>query len=214
MLALLSIHSIVLVLFRMEYTDTHKYFFLIWNLFLAWVPFWLSSLVLYMHRRGLGNGIILLPALGWLLFLPNAPYILTDLFHFHTHQQVPRWFDLMMLVSAAWTGLLLGLVSMINIHRWLRSVAPGFVSWFLMTGIAFAAGFGVYLGRYERWNSWDVLARPKPLFTDILHKFADPLSHPAFVGVTLVLGFFLLMVYAMFWVMGKEGEGREEPSRS
>ena len=208
MLALLSIHSIALILFRVEYTDSRSYLFLGWNLFLAWIPFWLSNLVLFMHGRGVRNWIILFPAMAWLLFLPNCPYILTDLFHLHTNPKVPLWFDLLMLVSAAWTGLLLGLISMINIHRWLREVVPGFVSWFLMTGTAFAAGFGVYLGRYERWNSWDVLAQPKPLFNDILHKFIDPFSHPAFIGVTVVLGLFLLGVYTTLWLFANSSDSK------
>jgi uncharacterized membrane protein len=206
MLILLSIHCAVLIFFRMQYTGNHNYGFLLWNLFLAWVPFWLSNLVLLMRKHDISNWLTLLPVGGWLLFLPNAPYILTDLFHLHRNSGVPQWFDLLMIVSTGWTGLLLGLISMINIHRWLREIVPGFVSWFLMTGTAFAAGFGVYLGRYVRWNSWDILAQPKPLLRDIVHRLLDPFEHPALVGVTMILGFLLIGTYATLWLFRNQPE--------
>lgn len=168
-----------------------SFLFLLWNLLLAWVPYGLSRL-LNPTRNGLLNGLIFL---AWLLFFPNAPYILTDFLHLKDRWVVPHWFDLMLLFSFAWTGLLLGFASLRHVQDFIAlkwSAGPARL-------IAFAAlvpaAYGVFIGRFQRWNSWDVLLRP----AELLEQAAQPLLHPGehwhTLGLAVVLAGFLIIAY-------------------
>jgi len=180
---------------RFSYTNTKTFLFLNWNLFLSFVPWLLSSiLIVYPHLQK--NKVLTLLVLGtWLLFFPNAPYILTDLFHLKLKSSVPKWFDLMLILSFAWTGLLFGMLSLYDIERILaKNIKPLWAA-FLCMAVLFVASFGVYLGRFLRWNSWDILQKPQALLLDIADIFLHPFSHPRAWGVTLLMGIFLNMVY-------------------
>src|SRR5581483_11323407 len=89
-------------------------FWLVWNLFLAWLPA-LGAFAAY-NLNHLPTRLRWLPILGfsvlWLLFLPNAPYLITDIIHLKPHPGVPLWYDLITLVTFAWTGSFLGLISL------------------------------------------------------------------------------------------------------
>ncbi|MEO6760155.1 MAG: DUF1361 domain-containing protein, partial [Saprospiraceae bacterium] len=127
------------------------YLFLIWNLFLAWIPYLAALRVDQLQRRAgsrWSQGMLL----GiWLAFLPNAPYIVTDFVHFRPLAPIPLWFDLVLLFATASTGLLLGLLSLRETHWTLRRwLSPG-PSWVLILGAIGLAGFGVWLGRFQRW---------------------------------------------------------------
>src|ERR1051326_5564279 len=187
--------SIILLSFRMYMTGQPAYIFLCWNLFLAWIPF-LCALCLdevndYPKRKLLRRIIFCV----WLVFFPNSPYIITDLFHLHPRAGMPLWFDLFLLISFAWNGLMLGFASLMVVQRWMSYVLSKKLNWVLVTLLMFACGYGVYLGRFERWNSWDVLAQGDTLWKNIFHQVIDPLSNPRMLGVTLIYGTFLLLGY-------------------
>jgi uncharacterized membrane protein len=136
--------------------------------------------------------------LSWLLFFPNAPYILTDLFHLRLKSNVPIWFDLLLILSFAWVGLLYGFMSLWDIEKILsqkinRKFVP-VISLFLL----FLGSFGIYLGRYLRWNSWDIIREPFELFYDISDRFLNPFNHPRTWGMTLFMFVFLSMIYLSF----------------
>jgi uncharacterized membrane protein len=108
--------SVSLIAARVYFTEKVTFVFLVWNLFLAAIPFVISSvLVVYQHK--LSRVVLFSGFLLWLLFFPNAPYILTDLFHLKERAGVPLWFDLMVILSAAWNGLILGLLSLQDIQH-------------------------------------------------------------------------------------------------
>jgi uncharacterized membrane protein len=175
------------------------FIFLVWNLFLAWIPFLLSNWLIQKPERKLG---LVLAVLGlWLLFLPNAPYILTDLFHLRTRKGAPKWMDLVILVSFAWTGLILGLSSIRQIQTWLFDRWGSLRSWLAVVGVLALSSFGVYLGRFLRWNSWDVIHQPGDLFQDILKLVSDPINGAT--GFTIVFTLFLLMAYGT--MVSREG---------
>src|SRR6478735_7365509 len=109
--------TLVLLAGRVFYTETVMYFFYPWNLFLALVPVFFSGLLL--KQKTLNYKSILLFGL-WLLFLPNAPYLVTDIFHFEERAPVPFWFDLMLVVSGAWNGILLCMISLFRVERFLK----------------------------------------------------------------------------------------------
>ena len=188
--------SVLLLAARFWYTGKTDYSFLVWNLFLAFLPFAISSLLLLIGKHA--RVVFLLPFLAlWLLFFPNAPYILTDLFHLAPKAGVPLWYDLMLLLSFAWNGLMLGFISLADLQRLLRQRFNAVVAWFFVVISLGLGSFGVYLGRFLRWNSWDLLTRPEELLMDILARFTNPLAFPRTWGMTLILTVFLTLSYLM-----------------
>ena len=142
----------------------------------------------------------------WLLFFPNSPYILTDLFHLATRSGMPKWFDLLMLLSFAWTGLVMGIFSLMDIQSVVTRRYSEILAWFCSVVFIVLGSFGIYLGRYLRWNSWDIVTTPQPLIRDIYHIVVDPLNHPGTVGITLVFSAFLTLVYMTFFYLKNGGE--------
>lgn len=113
-MGLLSLFCFAISIFRFVYTDTKVFLFLNWNLFLAFVPWAVSSLMMLRPKLRQSKWMFALLLCMWLLFFPNAPYILTDLFHLHISSSMPVWFDLVLILSFAWTGLLFGSFRMIR----------------------------------------------------------------------------------------------------
>src|SRR6185295_15605158 len=160
------------------------YLFLIWNLFLAGIPL-VASTFLRLARHWRLPLIIQAGCLGlWLLFLPNAPYILTDLLHLTAQSPAPAWYDLALLLSCAGTGLLVGYLSLIDVHDIVAASLGKAMGWLLALSSLFLSGFAIYLGRFLRWNSWDVLTRPTILF-DIADGVVHPASHSRTLAVTM-----------------------------
>ena len=199
-LMLSSALSILLSLARIWYSDTRHYLFLNWNLVLAWMPLWLAFLLWRLDRRRDRRGrrrllMMTLVFVGWLLFLPNSPYIVSDLMHLNPRDNVPLWYDAIMLFSFAWNGLILGFVSLWIVQqlaaRWFGPV----VGWVLVMLTLTATGFGIYLGRFGRWNSWDVLIDPLGLIKQVMEYLLNPFDYPRTVGVTLLFGSFLFVAY-------------------
>lgn len=188
--------SMALLAYRVHFSDTITYVFLSWNLFLAIIPFAISSFILLYEQKI--SKLLLLPLVfSWLVFFPNAPYIITDLFHLDQRQNVPLWYDLMLILSFCFNGLILTFLSLADIHRVLNKRFDKLIGWLFVLASIFLTGFGVYVGRYLRWNSWDVLANPISLFNDLLVRFVNPFSHPKTWGFTLLFSMFLLISYVM-----------------
>lgn len=194
--------SFALLSARIWYSSDNHYAFLVWNLFLAGVPFFVSTFLL-LAKRVTSAVIFWLLAAVWLLFFPNAPYILTDLFHLREKAPVPLWYDLALILSFAWNGLLLGFVSLADMQKEFTRRFGKFTSWLFVLLSLGLSGFGIYLGRYLRWNSWDIVSNPTALAADIMERFINPLAHPRTWGVTLVFSIFLLLAYLMLMQLGK-----------
>ena len=196
-LMLSSALSILLSLARIWYSDTRHYLFLNWNLVLAWMPLWLAFLLWRLDRRRGRRRLLMMTLVfvGWLLFLPNSPYIVSDLMHLNPRDNVPLWYDAIMLFSFAWNGLILGFVSLWIVQqlaaRWFGPV----VGWVLVMLTLGATGFGIYLGRFGRWNSWDVLVDPLGLIKQVMEYLLNPFDYPRTLGVTLLFGGFLFVAY-------------------
>ncbi len=145
---------------RTHETGDAYYRFLVWNLILAWVPLAFAVGAYARARRGvdLVVAVLLVP---WLLFFPNAPYLLTDFIHLGEGEgPAPLWYDALMLSAFAWTGLLLGFASLYLVQMILRRAFGPAVAW---VGVLLALGLasvGVYVGRFIRFNSWDALLHP------------------------------------------------------
>ena len=194
-LAGLSLFVLGMLVLRMLYTGTSVHGWLAWNLFLAWIPL-LLALLLYERGRAGASWRVLVPlGLLWLAFFPNAPYLITDLKHIGHGAQVPVLYDVLLLSAAAWLGLLLGLTSLFLVHAVARRLVGALDAWALVVAVLALSSFGIYLGRVQRWNSWDLVVHPASIGDQIGSGLLHPLSHPRPIGLTVLFTSFLLMSY-------------------
>jgi uncharacterized membrane protein len=201
-LAVLSLFVVAMIAFRVLYTRTPEHIAIAWNLLLAWIPFALALVIYDRVRTGVLTPVLATVGLFWLLFLPNAPYLVTDLKHVGRGGGIPVMYDVLLLSAAAWTGLLLGLTSLFLVHAVARRLIGALNAWAFVVGVLALSSFGVYLGRVQRWNSWDVLLRPG-LLGDIASGAFHPLSHPRPIAVTILFTSFLLISYVVFYSLAR-----------
>lgn len=193
---------ILLVAARIEYSDSRRYTNLVWNLFLAWIPFVLSYMAYALSwRKRLLYLVIPVIAALWLVFFPNAPYILTDLQHLAREtSNTPLWYDVIMLIWFSWTGLLLGLISLYFMHEIVQRAFGRPAGWLFILVVSVLGSFGVYLGRFVRLNSWDILQEPREIAVSILGLVIDPsLRLLAFTSLFTV---FYVFVYLTLYSFG------------
>jgi uncharacterized membrane protein len=189
-LALLSLFSVALVATRYFYSREPLFGWVVWNLFLAWIPFGLSILLYDRHRAGARPRSLVPLGVLWLLFLPNAPYILTDFKHLVPTPAVPLWVDVVVIAAPAWTGMMLGFLSVYLVQSVVRQLAGPRVAWVVAVAALGLSSFGIYLGRVLRWNSWDVFANPR-----ILSELGSVLVEPRAIAMTVLLSGFLTLSY-------------------
>lgn len=186
---------------RMILTRSITFLFLPFNLILAAIPILFSVMFsTAVGRRGrVAYGSL------WLLFFPNAPYIITDFVHLTRiggASGAPLWFDILLVTSYAGSGLLFGYISLRQIQRSIARENP-VVGWILAAASCFLAGFGIYLGRFLRWHSVDIFLNPLSLFADITARIFDPLSHPRAWGVTFGFGALIFFGYVAVIYIGR-----------
>jgi uncharacterized membrane protein len=176
-LALSCLFSMAILVVRIGYTGRWAFSFLSWNLFLAFVPYvltkWLVQHPLWIARRWTFTAVFVV----WLLFVPNAFYIITDLFHLHLSADVPLWFELALLLSFAWNGLLFGILSVRQMERIVTVKWSLRYDWLFIYPVMALNAFGVYVGRYLRFNSWDVVTNPFGLAEDVLYLLMHPVLY-------------------------------------
>ena len=194
----MSLFSIALVFARYAYSHEPRFGWVAWNLFLAWIPFALAIVLYDRHRAG-ARAVSLLP-LGavWLLFLPNAPYIVTDFVHQNASGGVPIWFDIVIIASAAWTGMLLGFFSLYLVQAVVRRERGAVAGWAVAVGALALSSFGIYLGRVLRWNSWDVLVDPT-----LLARLGEVVDDPRAIAMTILLTGFLTLSYVVVYAFAR-----------
>ena len=184
-----------LVEIRIRETGSGFYRFLVWNLFLAWVPL-AFAVAAYARSRRRVDAVVAALLVLWLLFFPNAPYLLTDFIHLE-QGPAPLWYDALMLSAFAWTGLLVGFASLYLVQIILRRAFGAAVGWLGVFGALALGSIGVYIGRFVRLNSWDALLHPRDVI-ELVHArlVADPPEMAqALVALTAFLGVGYLVVY-------------------
>lgn len=195
LLAIISAGCTLLLLARIYHTENISFIFLIWNLFLAWIPL---GLAWYLHKNFYKNPArkrhVLIIGCLWLLFFPNSPYLITDLIHLKATKTIPLWFDSLLLFSFAMTGLVAGMLSLYYMHGIIRKMFRDTISWLFTTGLLILCSYGIYLGRVQRWNSWDIITRPGALMKDVVLHLADPSA----IAMTVMFSFFLIFSYLIF----------------
>lgn len=197
-----SVVCLTLVGARMAVSDSTRYTGLVWNLFLAWIPFVLAYAAYALSwKRPLLYLVIPVTAFLWLIFFPNAPYILTDLQHLAREAaDSPLWYDVIMLIWFSWTGLLLGLVSLYFMHEIIQRAFGKAAGWIFVFAVSGLSSFGVYLGRFIRFNSWDILQGPKDVAVSILGLVIDPSLR--MLAFTSLFAIFYLFVYLTLYSFG------------
>ena len=190
-----SLICVMLVAARIAYSDSGRYVSLVWNLFLAWIPFVLAYFAHAMSWKKLLLYFVLpVTAFLWLIFFPNAPYILTDLQHLVKQTaSAPLWYDVIVMIWFSWTGLLLGIVSLYLMHDIVQRTFGRLLGWAFVFIVSGLSSFGVYLGRFVRFNSWDLLGDPKEIVVTILGLAIDPSKR--MVAFTILFAVFYLFVY-------------------
>ena len=202
-----------MVTVRVGRTGSGYYGFLLGNLFLACIPLFLSTgRLVASHRRF--PWLIQAALLSlWLLFLPNAPYILTDILHLTRASQAPPWYDLALLLSCSGTGLLVGYLSLIDVQAIIARRFGDALGWIFALMSLVLSGFAIYLGRFLRWNSWDVLVEPTLVF-QILGGMLRPWQHGRAMGVTIVFGVILALGYVTLRILLERPESPERSQSS
>lgn len=183
-----TLFSVTLLTYRIIKSDGLSYIFLAWNLFLALIPWWISNYLKHKETLQLKH----IPLLGtWLLFIPNSPYILTDLFHLKPRPYLPLWFDLVLVLSFALIGMLVFLKSLKDMFAILKAHVSSMLFTLLIPVVFWLIAFGLYLGRYLRFNSWNVVNHPFRL----MRQSFDVLLEKDTIGFTLIFGVFMWFMY-------------------
>lgn len=178
LLAIATFGAICMVFYRVVESGGMQYSFMLWNLFLAWLPAlwaWISRS--FAEKLGRGNLLSMIFLLCWLLFLPNAPYLFTDLIHFdQVSHPLTIWYDLVMLLNFAMIGLFISYLTISSMQEMIRGWFGKAVSWLFFVIVMLLNSLGVYMGRELRWNSWDALTRPKALMAHVLEMLPSPFA--------------------------------------
>lgn len=176
------------------------YLFLVWNLFLAWIPFHIAvfaAKIVGETKRKRQNGsqpvppsgksylFIILLLLGWLAFFPNAPYLVTDFVHLRfsaLHTPFTFWFHAALFFFFSIGGLLYAVCSLQLVEKILDQMWGKTLRFITLIIIFLLTGFGIYIGRFLRWNSWDLLFNPITLWRDLVENLnASGLEYPLLI---------------------------------
>lgn len=187
--------SILLLTARIASTHTLTSASLAWNLFLAYIPFAISKW-LYGNTALIKNKWIFAGAfICWLLFIPNSFYIITDLFHLHDNRNAPLWFDLLLIFSFAWNGLLMGVLSVRQMEKITRIFFPFRNEIAFLYPVMWLNALGIYIGRYLRYNTWDVITSPFSLTTDMLRLLMHPMLYKNEWAMVFCFSVFMTLLY-------------------
>ncbi len=202
LLAIATSFSLILVTIRMagDWNARYNYWFLVRNISLAWIPF-LLAFITYNLALPRKTSLLIFPIniFFWLIFFPNALYLLTDFQHLRLYSDSPSlWFDVILVTWFAWTGVLLGVVSL----HWMQEIISREFNrkagWAFVVLGNLLGSTGIYLGRFSRVNSWDFLIHPLHVINDLIVPQAG--QHPI-EYIALYTSFFTFM-YITFYVFG------------
>ncbi|MDH7444998.1 DUF1361 domain-containing protein [Aquimarina sp. 2201CG14-23] len=195
--------SILLLFIRIVRVESTFFLFLVWNLFLACIPYVITTVLSFkkVHENRFLFGI---GFMAWLAFLPNAPYILTDFQHIRVSTLHSVWFDVLLILSFAINGMIIGFASLKTMQQLLQKHCSVKTTHIITYLVLLLCGFGIYLGRVLRWNSWDILQHPLDILADIAKRVLFPIEHINTWGFTIGFGGFLIITYHLIQYYHKE----------
>ncbi len=205
LLIMASAISLVLEKVHARLSGAENYSFLVFNLGLAWIPF-VAAVVAYAASRKRITFFLIMPVctLVWIAFFPNAPYLLTDFQHLAaTDANSALWFDVIIMVWFAWTGLLLGITSLYLMQEIVTRASSPAAGWIFAIGATILSSIGVYLGRFLRWNSWDLLKDPLPIAKDMYGIVRHPISNLPTYVFTILFTLLFLFIYLTIRLFGR-----------
>ena len=188
--------SLSMLIIRIKVTHSFTYIFLAWNLFLALVPYAITTYLIKrstIHKFSVGIWLVI-----WLFFLPNAPYIITDFIHISHSEGALIWLDILLITSFAYNGLILYFLSIKDFQKIIRNYLSKIKTNYLINLIFLLTGFGIYLGRFLRYNSWDIISNPFILINDIITLILEPQQHLHVWLFTFSFSCFLAVSYWIF----------------
>lgn len=199
-LVILSSGSVGLLVARMYLRQSTWLSFLIWNLFLAWLPLlFVTMLAGYLETKPWKSRSGALLTALWLVFLPNSFYIISDIIHVGVSDQTTVLFDAVLLFSFSLTGVMLGVASLYAMHRLILTRLRTKEAWGVISFVILLCSFAIYLGRYLRWNSWDIILSPFGLLFDVSERLTSPTQHEQTFGTTLLFFAVIMTVYGAAW---------------
>lgn len=192
MLVLSITFSMSLLLVRFFYAKTLDYSFYGWNTFLAIIPYLAGTWLLKLNRM---NGLAFVLLAIWLLFFPNAPYLITDILHYEERPPVPFWYDILLVISATWNGLILGMTSLINVESFLLRYVQLFWVRVIVFFSLLLGSYGIFLGRFLRFNSWNIVTDPAYLAYTSAHHVLLPQHYPKLWVFTILFAVLLSIIF-------------------
>jgi uncharacterized membrane protein len=199
-----SLISLFLVFIHIQYNDSYSYTFLVFNLSLAWIPL-VAAVAAYISMRNRVTFFLVMPIciIVWLVFFPNAPYLLTDFQHLaFANGNTPVWFDVIIMIWFAWTGLLLGISSLYLMQEIVTRTFNPTIGWVFAIGATILSSIGIYLGRFLRWNSWDLLSDPLVIAKDMYGIVRHPITNIPTYVFTILFTLLFLFVYLTIHLFG------------
>jgi uncharacterized membrane protein len=184
----------VLLAIRMLWHGSLRFAFLIWNVFLAILPLVFAHCVTHCRRVGWK----MVYAALWLLFFPNCAYLITDIAHLHVRDDAAFWLDLVLLFGGGLYGIVLGLHSLRIMEGWYGRVLPSRLTPIATIFILLLSGYGIYLGRVERWNSWDIVVNTGDLLSAIAYEMRHPFRCIEVWALSLIFAAALGLSYLAF----------------
>lgn len=198
-----------------------KEFYMIWNIILCWIPFELSLFFLRNNSRkkGASKFLLMLCAVLWILFLPNCFYIITDFIHisgnsymvinpnykpytttnesmYFFSDNITIWYDFLSISLGIFMGLSLGVLSLYIIQSLIEKKYNKVFSWITVITISFISGYAIYLGRFLRWNSWDLILNP----INIINMFIHHINTKS-LKFTMLFGTLNFVVYILVHIL-------------
>lgn len=204
-LALASLVSVALYVARALTFSSTEFWYLNWNLLLAWVPLIFSYMLVRHCITGFWvstKGILL--TILWLLFLPNSFYLATDFIHLQRSTSESLLFDIVLLLSYTFNGFIVGYLSVYSVHQLLLRRMSRKKSHLLVAGVFLLCSFAIYLGRYLRWNSWDIIFNPAGILFDVSDRFLNPADHEQTFWTTALFFVLISSVYIVLWSLLRE----------
>ncbi len=202
-LFLASVFAVVLDIARVGLSQKINFAFLIWNLFLAWIPY---SLATFLDKNTSKKKFVII-FIPWILFFPNAAYLVTDILHVDNRPPIPLWYDSLIFFIFAWLGIMLAVLALLRVHTYLEANYGKLKSTLLVYVIALVTAFGIYLGRFERWNSWDAILNPLAVFQNSIGIWKS-VSHSVEPLIFTVV--FTATILSSYYVIREVLKDREE----
>lgn len=190
-LTLSILFSLALIAGRIIYTGHFSYLFMVWNLFLGFLPYLITKAISREPRLINSRVKFIIAFLLWLFWMPNSFYIITDLFHLGSTPNMPRWYDLALILSCAWNGVIMGVLSVRQMEKIWHVRVPQVREWWFMAPVMFLNAWGVYIGRFLRFNTWDIISNPFVLMADIFEMVLHPVENR--IAWSMVLCYAVMM---------------------